>query len=66
MKKIINVIFFLLLFSFSSEGQLVGHKTVCGKAKFKDNAITLQIFNDSDEDAYVLDSYFMQGLSNSK
>ena len=35
MKKIINVIFFLLLFSFSSEGQLVGHKTVCGKAKFK-------------------------------
>ena len=39
---------------------------IYGKAKFEGNAITLQIFNDSDEDAYVLDSYFMQGLSNSK
>lgn len=66
MKKIINVIFFLLLFSFSSEGQLVGHKTVCGKAKFKDNAITLQLCNHSDKSVYFLDCYFKQGFSNSK
>lgn len=45
----------------------VGFSTlVHGTAKFKDNAITLQLFNDSDNDVYVFNSYFEEGLSNSK
>lgn len=39
---------------------------VHGTAKFKDNIVTLQLFNDNDSDVYVFDSYFKEGLSNSK
>ena len=36
--------------------------TIYGKAKFENNVITLQIFNDSDEDAYVLDCFLCKGF----
>ena len=65
-------IYIVILIAHLFPAQLLGNNdtkplvTIYGKAKFENNVITLQIFNDSDEDAYVLDCYFMQGLSNSK
>lgn len=68
-----NKILFLVIlvahtfpFYLLGKGGINSLVSVYGKAKFKDNVVTLQLFNDGDKDVYVLDSYFMQGLSNSK
>ena len=72
MKDMKFFIYIVILIAHLFPAQLLGNNdtkplvTIYGKAKFENNVITLQIFNDSDEDAYVLDCYFMQGLSNSK
>ncbi len=67
-----KIVYFLIFVAHTFPIYLLGKDginpivSVHGTAKFKDNAITLQLFKDSDSDAYVLDIYFMQGLSNSK
>ena len=53
-----------IIFLFTNTAK--SSKLVHGTAKFKDNIVTLQLFNDNDSDVYVFDSYFKEGLSNSK
>ena len=63
-------IYIVILIAHLFPAQLLGNNdtkplvTIYGKAKFENNVITLQLFNDNDSDVYVFDSYFKEGLSN--
>ena len=68
-RKVFNVFCFVIIFCqlfFCCTNTAKSSTLVHGTAKFKDNIVTLQLFNDNDSDVYVFDSYFKEGLSNSK
>ena len=68
-RKVFNVFCFVIIFCqlfFLCTNTAKSSTLVHGTAKFKDNIVTLQLFNDNDSDVYVFDSYFKEGLSNSK
>ena len=68
-RKVFNVFCFVIIFCqlfFCCTNTAKSSTLVHGTAKFKDNIVTLQLFNDNDSDVYVFDSYFREGLSNSK
>ena len=66
-RKVINVFCYNILpIIFLCTNTAKSSTLVHGTAKFKDNIVTLQLFNDNDSDVYVFDSYFKEGLSNSK
>ena len=63
---ILSILFISHMCSANTNEALSRDSRLYGKAKFKDNIISLTLFNESDSDIYVLDSYFIQGFSNSK
>ena len=66
-RKVFNVFCYNILpIIFLCTNTAKSSTLVHGTAKFKDNIVTLQLFNDNDSDVYVFDSYFKEGLSNSK
>ena len=68
-RKVFNVFCFVIIFCqlfFLCTNTAKSSTLVHGTAKYKDNIVTLQLFNDNDSDVYVFDSYFKEGLSNSK